>query len=83
MKSFVLTAGMAALFVTSVHAGGGNSGAAKGMAADVSSDRGVTASAAPSVSGKNATGPGASGWGNTGSAAISGDQVSDYGNKPN
>ena len=79
MKNFILASGFSALFVTSAYAGG-NSEAAKAMADLVSRDRGVTAAAAPTVSGKNATGPGASGWGNTGSQALSpGGRVSDYG----
>ena len=54
----------------------GNSGAAKDMGGVLSDSPGI-GGAAPSVSGNNNPNPATSGWGNTGSAALSpGGQVS-------
>lgn len=56
-------------------AGGGNSAAAQAMAAVLSGTPGI-ANVAPTVSGKNASAPGDSGWGNAGSRIVVGTQVS-------
>ncbi|MCV2863662.1 hypothetical protein [Defluviimonas sp. WL0075] len=63
----------AMLLAGTAHAGGGNSGAAQNMVEDLRAGLG---SAAPTVSGKDFRS--ASGWGNNGSALVSGDRVSDY-----
>ena len=66
--AIVLSSGAAAM-------AGGNSGPARAMAAVLSATPGI-GGVAPTVSGKNATAAGDSGWGNAGSRLVSGAQVS-------
>jgi hypothetical protein len=78
MRTMFVTAATAALLTASATFAQGNSDAAKGMVDSIQENGGDIA---PSVSGKNASARGDSGWGNAGSRATTGTQVSKSGKK--
>ncbi len=75
MKKSIALAAVAMMLVSGSAFAESNSGAARNMAETLKSTPGI-GGAAPNVSGKNATAPGDSGWGNAGSRLVSGEQVS-------
>ena len=88
MTKILTSVAAAALLFTSAtfaaaQSSNSNAEAARGMADTLSGTPGI-GGVAPTVSGKNASGPGDSGWGNAGSRVVSENQVSrgsDRGNK--
>lgn len=69
----IISFALAALVIAGMAQAGGNSGAASNMTEDLQAGLGR---AAPTVSGRDFRSN--SGWGNNGSALVSGDRVSDY-----
>ncbi|SDM00406.1 hypothetical protein [Aliiruegeria lutimaris] len=78
MKLMIATIAGAAILTVSTAFAQGNSDAAKAMVESIKTNG---ANIAPSVSGKNASGKGDSGWGNAGSRLTTGTQVSKSGKK--
>ena len=80
MKALIATTAAVMTLSLGSALAGGNSDAARQMANTLSGTPGI-GGVAPTVSGKNASAPGDSGWGNAGSRIVSGDQVSNNKNK--